>query len=86
MFNLDGKLAGLRGILKKYIFRFSRNSTYLMVEKKELASVSEELNNLYSEFTIETNEGVSWFINKIMKVKYLFLGRFQKYLVFYVIN
>ena len=86
MFNLEGKLAGLRNILNKYVFRFSKNYAYRKIEKNEIARVSEELNNLYSEFTIKNNEGVSWYINKLIKAKYLFLSRFHKYLVFYVIN
>ena len=78
MFNLEGKLAGLRNILNKYVFRFSKNYAYLKIEKNEIARVSEELNNLYSEFTIKTNEGVSWCIKKLIKVMYLFFEYFIK--------
>ena len=74
MFNLEGKLAGLRNILNKYVFRFSKNYAYLKIEKNEIARASEELNNLYSEFTIKTNEGVSWCIKKLIKVMYFFLN------------
>ena len=78
MFNLEGKLAGLRNILNKYVFRFSKNYAYLKIEKNEITRASEELNNLYSEFTIKTNEGVSWCIKKLIKVMYLFFEYFIK--------
>ena len=78
MFNLEGKLAGLRNILNKYVFRFSKNCAYLKIEKNEIARASEELNKLYSEFTIKTNEGVSWCIKKLIKVMYHFFVYFIK--------